>query len=155
MPCSAGHILKCSDVCHRGHGGTSICVSSIKVHIRIHWTSNQVYVSNPNQIMVAYWSGDGDFSATLYMCCCVTRCSTVNLLVAVYHIGKLGSRNGHPLNASPCSPASCSRLEGHFSQPSRYLLIPEFALLLQPSLHTVTQQKQQHTLRFFLKKKKM
>ena len=34
---------------------------------RIHWTSNQVYVSNPNQIMVAYWSGDGDFSATLYM----------------------------------------------------------------------------------------
>jgi len=26
-----------------------------------------VYVSNPNQIMVAYWSGDGDFSATLYI----------------------------------------------------------------------------------------
>jgi hypothetical protein len=25
-----------------------------------------VYVSNPNHIMVAYWSGDGDFSATLY-----------------------------------------------------------------------------------------
>jgi len=33
---------------------------------RSHWASNQVYVSNPNQIMVAYWSGDGDFSATLY-----------------------------------------------------------------------------------------
>jgi len=88
-----------------------------------------------------------------YMCCCVTRCSIVNLLVAVYHIGRLGSRNGHPLNASPCSPASCSRLVGHFSQPSLYLLIPEFSLLLQPSLHTVTQQKQQHTLRICLKKK--
>ena len=86
-----------------------------------------------------------------YVCCCVTRCSTVNLLVAVYHIGRLGSRNGHPLNASPCSPASCSRLVGHFSQPSLYLLIPEFSLLLQPSLHTVTQEKQQHTLSFFLK----
>jgi hypothetical protein len=85
------------------------------------------------------------------MCCCVTRCITVNLLVAVYHIGRLGSRNGHPPNASPCSPASCSRMAGHFSQPSLYLLTPEFSLLLQPSLHTVTQQKQRHTLRFFFK----
>jgi hypothetical protein len=41
----------------------------------------------------------------------------------------------------------------HFSQPSLYLLIPEFSLLLQPSLNTVTQQKQQHTLRFFFKKR--
>jgi len=49
-----------------GEWETYVCVSSIKVHIRIHWTSNQVYGSNPNQIMVAYWSGDGDFSATLY-----------------------------------------------------------------------------------------
>jgi len=32
---------KCSDVCHRGHGGASVCVSSIKVHLRIHWTCNQ------------------------------------------------------------------------------------------------------------------
>jgi len=48
-----------------GEWETYFCVSSIKVHIRIHWTSNQVYVSNPNQIMVAYWSWDGDFSATL------------------------------------------------------------------------------------------
>ena len=32
---------KCSEVCQRGHGGASICVSSIKVHIRIHWTCNQ------------------------------------------------------------------------------------------------------------------
>ena len=29
------------DVCHRGHGDASVCVSSIKVHIRIHWTCNQ------------------------------------------------------------------------------------------------------------------
>jgi hypothetical protein len=34
-------LQKCSDVCHRGHEGASVCVSSIKVHIRIHWTSNQ------------------------------------------------------------------------------------------------------------------
>ena len=32
---------KMLDVCHRGHGGASVCVSSIKVHIRIHWTCNQ------------------------------------------------------------------------------------------------------------------
>jgi len=87
-----------------------------------------------------------------HVSCCVTRCCTVNLPVAVYHIGRLGSRNGHPLNASPCSLASCSRLAGHFSQPSLYLLTPVFSLLLQPSLHTVTQEKQQHTMSFFLKK---
>ena len=34
-------LQKCSDVCHRGHGGASVCVSSIKVHIRIHLTCNQ------------------------------------------------------------------------------------------------------------------
>jgi len=34
-------LQKCSDVCHRGHGGTSVCVSSIKVHIWIHSTCNQ------------------------------------------------------------------------------------------------------------------
>jgi len=34
-------LQKCSDVCHRGHGGASVCVSSIKVHIQIHWTCNQ------------------------------------------------------------------------------------------------------------------
>jgi hypothetical protein len=50
-------------------------VSSIRVHIRIHWTSNQVYVSNPNHIMVAYWSGDGDFSAILYIFCLQFLCS--------------------------------------------------------------------------------
>jgi len=60
-------LQKCSDVCHRGHGDASICVSSIKVHIRIHWTCNQgVYVSDSNQIMVAYYSVYGDFSPTLY-----------------------------------------------------------------------------------------
>ena len=32
---------KCSNVCHRGYGGASVCVSSIKVHIRIRWTCNQ------------------------------------------------------------------------------------------------------------------
>jgi len=41
----APHLLqllqKCSDVCHRGHGGASVCVSSIKVHIWIHCTCNQ------------------------------------------------------------------------------------------------------------------
>jgi hypothetical protein len=83
-----------------------------------------------------------------YVRSCVTMCSTVNLPAAVYHIGRLGSRNGHPLNASPCSPASCSRLAGHFSQPSLYLLVLEFFLLLQPALHTVTQQKQQHKTMF-------
>ena len=34
-------LQKCSNVCHRGHGGASVCVSSIKVHIRIHRTCNQ------------------------------------------------------------------------------------------------------------------
>jgi hypothetical protein len=37
-------LQKYSDVCHKWHGGASVCVSSIKVHIRIHWTCNQVYV---------------------------------------------------------------------------------------------------------------
>jgi len=32
---------KCSKTCHRGHGDTSTCVSSIKVHIRIHQTCNE------------------------------------------------------------------------------------------------------------------
>ena len=48
-------LQKCSDVCHRGHGDASVCVSSIKVHIRIHWTCNQG-VRDSKQIMVAYWS---------------------------------------------------------------------------------------------------
>ena len=34
-------LTKCLDVCHRGHGGAPVCVSSIKVHIRIRWTCNQ------------------------------------------------------------------------------------------------------------------
>ena len=34
-------LQNCSDVCHRGHGGASFCVSSIKMHIRIRWTCNQ------------------------------------------------------------------------------------------------------------------
>jgi hypothetical protein len=34
-------LQKCSDVCHRGHGGPSVFGSSITVHIRIHWTCNQ------------------------------------------------------------------------------------------------------------------
>ena len=59
-------LQKCSDVCHRGHGGASVCVSSIKVHIRIHWTCNQG-VRDSNQIMVAYWSVYGDFSPILYI----------------------------------------------------------------------------------------
>jgi len=53
-------LQKCSDVCQRGHGGAS----SIKVHIRMHWTCNQGVLSDSNQIMVAYWSVYGDFSAT-------------------------------------------------------------------------------------------
>jgi len=36
-------------------------VSSIKVHIRIHWTCNQG-VRDSNQIIVAYWSVYGEFS---------------------------------------------------------------------------------------------
>jgi hypothetical protein len=32
---------KCSKTCHRGYGDTSTCVSSIKVHIQIHWTCNK------------------------------------------------------------------------------------------------------------------
>ena len=59
-------LQKCSDVCHRGHGGASVCVSSIKVHVRIHWTCNKAYVSDSNQIMVAYWPVYGDFSPTQY-----------------------------------------------------------------------------------------
>ena len=59
-------LQKCSDVCHRGHGGTSVCVSSIKVHIWIHWTCNQG-VCDSNQMMVAYWSVYSDFSPTLYI----------------------------------------------------------------------------------------
>ena len=59
-------LQKCSDLCHRGHGGASVCVSSIKVHVRIHWTCNKAYVSDSNQIVVAYWSVYGDFSPTLY-----------------------------------------------------------------------------------------
>jgi len=59
-------LQKCSDVCHRGHGGASVCVSSIKVHIWIHWTCNQG-VRDSNQIMVAYWSMYGDFSLILYI----------------------------------------------------------------------------------------
>jgi hypothetical protein len=34
-------LQKCSDVCHRGHGGASVCVSSIKVHTQIQRTCNQ------------------------------------------------------------------------------------------------------------------
>ncbi|GFG28505.1 hypothetical protein Cfor_03630 [Coptotermes formosanus] len=34
-------LQKCSDVCHRGLGGASACVSCIKVQLRIHWASNQ------------------------------------------------------------------------------------------------------------------
>ena len=49
-------LQKCSDVCHRGHGGTSVCVSSIKVHIRIHWTCNQgvrkLFKSNYGSVLV-------------------------------------------------------------------------------------------------------
>jgi len=60
-------LQKCSEVCHRGHGGASVCVSSIKVHIRIRWTCNQGVLSDSNQIMVAYWSVYGDFSLTLYI----------------------------------------------------------------------------------------
>ena len=59
-------LQKCSNVCHRRHGGASLWVSSIKVHIRIHWTYNQG-VRDSNQIMVAYWSVYGDFSSSLYM----------------------------------------------------------------------------------------
>jgi len=32
---------KCSKTCHRGHGDTSTCVSSVKVHIQIHQTCNE------------------------------------------------------------------------------------------------------------------
>jgi hypothetical protein len=40
-------LQKCSNLCHRGHWDASVCVSSIKVHIRIHWTCNQD-VRDPN-----------------------------------------------------------------------------------------------------------
>ena len=55
-------LQKCSDVCQRGHGGASVCVSSIKVH----WSCNEGILSDSNQIMVVYWSVYVDFSATLY-----------------------------------------------------------------------------------------
>ena len=32
---------ECSDSCHRGYEGASVCVCNIKVHIRIHWTCSQ------------------------------------------------------------------------------------------------------------------
>jgi hypothetical protein len=38
---SQNYSKNASKICHRGHGGASVCVSSIKVHIRIHWTCNQ------------------------------------------------------------------------------------------------------------------
>jgi hypothetical protein len=44
-------LQKWSDVCHRGHGVAPGCVSSIKVHIRIHRTCNQGVVSDSNQII--------------------------------------------------------------------------------------------------------
>jgi hypothetical protein len=40
-------------------------VSSIKEHIRIHWTCNQG-LRNSKQIMVGYWSVYGEFSPILY-----------------------------------------------------------------------------------------
>ena len=60
-------LQKCSDVCQRGYEGASVCVSSIKVHIMIRWTCNQGVLSDSNEIMVAYLSVYGDFSATLYI----------------------------------------------------------------------------------------
>jgi len=51
---------------HRGHGGASVCVSSMKV--RTYGLTGHVtkaYVSDSNQIMVAYLSVYGDFSPTL------------------------------------------------------------------------------------------
>ena len=49
---------KCSDVCHRGHEGSSVCVSSIKVHIRIRRTCNQGvrkwFKSNYGGVLVAH-----------------------------------------------------------------------------------------------------
>lgn len=90
-------------------------------------------------------SKDNQYMNWVPACCCVRRSRTVTLPAAACHSGRLGSKNGRPLNASLCSPASCSRLAAHFSQPSLYLPTPEFFLLLQPLLHTVT-QKQQHML---------
>jgi hypothetical protein len=69
---------KCSDICHRGQGGTSVCVSSIKVHIWIHWTCNQG-IRDSNQIMVAYWSVYGDFLPTVY------KCTTVQYNITQYY----------------------------------------------------------------------
>jgi hypothetical protein len=47
---------KWSDVCHRGHGGAPVCVSSIKVHIRINLTWNQGvrkwFTSNYGSVLV-------------------------------------------------------------------------------------------------------
>ena len=60
-------IQKCSDVCHRGHGGESVCVSSIRAHTRIHWTCNQG-LRDPNQIILACWWVYGNFSPILYIC---------------------------------------------------------------------------------------
>ena len=53
---------KCSDVCHRGHGGVcpaSRCTYGFAGHV------TKAYVSDSNQIMVAYSSVYGDFSPTL------------------------------------------------------------------------------------------
>jgi len=47
---------------------------------------NKVYVSDSNQIMVAYWSVFGDFSRTLYVCISVILCKTVFIIFPVCYL---------------------------------------------------------------------
>jgi hypothetical protein len=58
---------KCSDACHRVHGGTSAFVSSIKEHKRIFWTCNQEVPRLLKLIMIAQCLMYSDFSPTLYV----------------------------------------------------------------------------------------
>jgi hypothetical protein len=61
-------LQKCSDICHRGHGGAPVCVcpASRRTYGFTRYVT-KAYVSDSNQIMLAYWSVYGDFSPTLYI----------------------------------------------------------------------------------------